>query len=121
MSVALEIETERSGETLLSVLTQGRLDSTTAPQLENKINEELGDDQSIKRILLVCKDLHYVSSAGLSVFLGLVRRLGGAGEVALCQVSSSVHRVVKMAGFTQFINIYDDAERAIEVLNKVPS
>ena len=117
MSVPLDIKTERHGKVLLLVRLHGRLDSTTSPMLELKIKEVLSESDDLKRVLFVCSDLHYISSAGLSVFLGLVRRLGGAGEVSLCEVSSGIHKVVKMAGFTKFIHVYDDAERAIMALD----
>ena len=117
MSAALDIQTERESPALLLIRLRGRLDSTTAPLLELKIKESCADDKELRRVLFVCGDLRYISSAGLSVFLGLVRQLGGAGEVALCDVSPSIHKVMKIAGFTQFINVYDYSDRAIKALN----
>lgn len=117
MSAALDIQAECQDTALLVIRLHGRLDSTTAPLLELKINEMLSHNGDVKRALFVCRDLRYISSAGLSVFLGLVRRLGGAGEVALCNVSAAIHKVVKIAGFTQFINVYDDVDQAIKALN----
>ena len=118
MSTALDIQAERCGKALLVIHLHGRLDSTTAPSLELKLNENFDGDEGLKRALFVCENLHYISSAGLSVFLGLVRRLGGAGEVALCAISSSIHKVIKMAGFTQFIHVYSTAEQAIKTLSE---
>lgn len=121
MNAPLDVKTEPCGETLLLIRLHGRLDSTTSPMLELKIKEALDENSNLKRVLFACGGLHYISSAGLSVFLGLVRQLGGAGEVSLSEVSSSIHKVVKMAGFTKFINVYDDTEKAITTLNGASS
>ena len=43
------------------------------------------------------KTLSFNRGAGSPVFLGLARRLGGAGEAALRRVSSSIRKAVKMA------------------------
>ena len=45
----------------------GRLDTTTAPSLEKTIVEDIGDT---KHLILDCKGLEYISSAGLRVLLG---------------------------------------------------
>ena len=118
MSTPLDLKTEYLDGQLLLVHLCGRLDSSTASLFDNRIQDVSAEHDGIKKILLVCQDLSYISSAGLSELLGLVRKLGGNGEVSLCQMPSAVHKVLHMAGFTKFIHVYDDIDKALVAMQE---
>ena len=61
----MNIEKKQNG-TEITLLLAGRLDTTTAPQLEMTIQESL---EGTERLILDFKDLEYLSSAGLRVLL----------------------------------------------------
>ena len=58
----MEIKLEKDLDKLVVALS-GRLDTTTAPQLEEKFKSELSD---VKELVIDLKDLEYISSAGFS-------------------------------------------------------
>ena len=68
--------TEKTAETAIELVVAGRLDTTTAPQLEAKVNET---DKGIKLLILNLKDVEYISSAGLRVVLMAHKRMAGFG------------------------------------------
>ena len=52
--------------TALTLALEGRLDTTTAPELETVVKNELGD---VKALTFDLGKLEYISSAGLRVLL----------------------------------------------------
>ena len=84
----------------LKVALDGRLDTTTAPELESVIAKNL---DGIDYIDFDCKGLTYVSSAGLRVLLGTHKKMKGA--MKLCDVCELVMEVFEMTGFADIFVI----------------
>ena len=80
----------------------GRLDTTTAPELEKKINAE-GDD--LKSLVLDFKGVDYISSAGLRVLLSAQKKMNAQGSMELVNVSESVMDIFEMTGFADILVI----------------
>ncbi|MDO4493685.1 MAG: STAS domain-containing protein [Clostridia bacterium] len=80
----------------------GRLDTTTSPELEQKINA-LGAD--VKHLVLDMEELSYVSSAGLRVILGAQKKMSRAGSLKLLKVCDAVMEVLEMTGFADILDI----------------
>ena len=80
----------------------GRLDTTTAPALDQTINEDMGD---IKNLVLDLKGLEYISSAGLRVLLGAQKKMQKIGAMKLIHVSEAVMEVFEMTGFADILVI----------------
>ena len=92
--------TSNPTETALELTLEGRLDTVTAPQLQNTIDEYLGDAPDL---VLDCKDLTYISSAGLRVLL--MARKTILGELTLKNVDPSVREVLEITGFVDILTI----------------
>ena len=60
----------------LTVALSGRLDTTTAPQLEAELKENLG---GVEKLVLDLKELDYLSSAGLRVLLSAQKIMNKQG------------------------------------------
>ena len=95
----MKIEINTTGETL-SLSLEGRLDTTTAPELEGAISNNLGGAASI---VIDCKNLTYVSSAGLRVLLSTHKKM--KGEMKLVGVCELVMEVFEMTGFADIFVI----------------
>ena len=78
-------------DAVLDLVLEGRLDTVTAPQLQAAANEQLAGVDSIK---IDCKDLAYISSAGLRVLLTLRKSI--PGELTLRNVDPSVMEVLEI-------------------------
>ena len=93
----------REGKTVLSV--NGRIDTSTAPELEQAINKEIGNGN--RRILLDFSSVSYISSGGLRVLLATARKLKNPGDkFGICSLSPEVLKIMKLAGFTSIFSIY---------------
>ena len=97
MNISVEKE---NGVTLLKI--DGRLDTTTAPELEKAINNE-GDE--LKNLVLDFKGVDYISSAGLRVLLTAQKKMNVQGSMELVGVSESVMDIFEMTGFADILVI----------------
>ena len=84
----------------LNVSLDGRLDTTTAPELEGFLCKNYEDTTSL---VINCEKLSYVSSAGLRVLLTANKRLNGA--LQLTNVCELVTEVFEMTGFADILEI----------------
>ncbi len=80
----------------------GRLDTLTSPQLEEALKEVPEDTNEL---VLDLKELEYVSSAGLRVFLNAQKSMAEKGTMILKNVNEEIMEVLEMTGFTQILTI----------------
>jgi anti-anti-sigma factor len=98
----MTVTKDRSGEKLV-LLLEGRLDTTTAPQLQTELIPEF---DAAKEIKLDFKGLDYVSSAGLRVLLmGEKTAKAKGGKMILTNVSEDVMEVLEMTGLSDVLTI----------------
>jgi len=98
----MTVTKDRSGEKLVISL-EGRLDTTTAPQLQPELIPEF---DAAKEIRLDFKGLDYVSSAGLRVLLmGEKTAKAKGGKMILINVSEEIMEVLDMTGLSDVLTI----------------
>lgn len=97
----MNVKKEKSGSELHVVL-EGRLDTTTAPQLEGDLKPSLS---GITALDLDLKDLEYVSSAGLRVLLSVQKIMNRQGSMVIRNVREEVMEVFEITGFVDILNI----------------
>ena len=85
---------------ILKVALDGRLDTTTAPELESFLGENYDGTGSI---VIDCEKLSYISSAGLRVLLATQKKTKGA--MKLINVCELVMEVFEMTGFADILVI----------------
>jgi len=86
----------------LTISLVGRLDTTTAPNLEAAINN-ISD--AVKNIIIDMQKVEYVSSAGLRVLLAIQKKMNNIGTLKLTGVSETVMEVFQMTGFSDILKI----------------
>lgn len=97
----MTIEKNREGETL-TLSPAGRLDTTTAPQLEAVVLGELG---GVTKLIFDFSGLEYISSAGLRVLLEAQKTMNRQGSMTVRGVGASVMEVLEVTGFGGILNI----------------
>jgi len=96
----MEIIKNKNGNEL-NVALKGRLDTSTAPQLE----AELGTLDSVNNLVFDFKELEYVSSAGLRVLLAAQKIMNKQGEMILNNVNESIKEVFEITGFSEIFKV----------------
>ena len=97
----MTIETKRNEKELIVALS-GRLDTTTAPTLEKAISENISE---LEKLILDCKGLEYISSAGLRVVLNAQKKMQQMGEMKVVNVCEEVMEVFEITGFVDILTI----------------
>ena len=96
----MTINVERDFE-LVTLEISGRLDTTTAPNLEGVINE-LSEDT--KELVCDMGELEYISSAGLRVILSAYKKMtANQGTMRIQKASEMVREIFEMTGLSQMI------------------
>ena len=95
--------TERTitGKTLV-IKVSGRLDTTTAPQLEEELNENLG---SKELLILDFKELEYLSSAGLRVILAAQKIMNKQGKMIVKNINETISDIFEVTGFMDILTV----------------
>lgn len=97
----MEIIKQQDGEKL-NVQLVGRLDTTTAPELEEALMRDL---TGIKELHFDFAKLEYISSAGLRVLLAAQKIMNGQGSMKISNVISDIMEVFEITGFTDILTI----------------
>ena len=97
----MTINVERDFE-LVTLEITGRLDTTTAPNLESVINE-LSDDT--KELIFDMSGVEYISSAGIRVLLGAYKKMTTSeGMVRIEKANEMVREVFEMTGLSEMLD-----------------
>ncbi len=97
----MDIKTNRN-ENTLEVTVIGRLDTTTAPQLDETLKTNL---DGVEALVLDFTDLEYVSSAGLRVILAAQKTMNKQGSMVLKNVNEMIMEVLELTGFADILTI----------------
>ena len=88
--------------TSLNLSLEGRLDTTTAPQLENELKQSVSD---VTELVLDFEKLEYISSAGLRVLLSAQKVMNKQGTMVIKNVCSDIREVFEITGFMDILTI----------------
>lgn len=94
-----KIETSEKEVTLALA---GRLDTNTAPSLEETI---AGLGEKVTALMLDMEGLEYISSAGLRVLLSTHKSFCGKGSLTICHACDDIREVFDITGFSDILNI----------------
>ena len=86
----------------LNIALEGRLDTTTAPQLEAELKQSISDNE---KLILDFAKLEYISSAGLRVLLAAQKVMNKQGEMVIRNVNDVIAEVFEVTGFSDILTI----------------
>lgn len=93
---------------------KGDLDASSAILLDQEIEKVL--KLSTNRLLINCKDLNYISSAGLGVFMSYMQDFKEKNiKMVLFGLSEKVENVFKILGLDSILPIVKDKNEAIQI------
>ena len=97
----MTIEKNLNGAELTVTIT-GRLDTTTAPQLEAEFKQNIG---RVEKLVLDFAALEYLSSAGLRVLLAAQKVMNKQGEMIIKNVNDTINEIFEVTGFIDILTI----------------
>ena len=97
----LNIEKKAQGRNL-NIALEGRLDTTTAPDLEAIVRGEL---DGAEQLTFDFAKLEYISSAGLRVFLSAQKIMAKQGQMRVIHVNNVIREIFEVTGFSDILTI----------------
>jgi len=95
------------------VYLNGFLDAHTAPILENTFSSLV--EQNKYKLVVNLKDLDYISSAGLGVFMAFIEKMREHnGDIKLTSMNEKVFNIFDLLGFPLLYEIFDNEEDAVK-------
>ena len=86
----------------VTLALQGRLDTTTAPELENALDECIS---AADELIFDFGGLEYISSAGLRVILKAQKAMNQKGNMKLINVNEDIMEIFDITGFVDILTI----------------
>lgn len=106
------VKKEQKGVVILA--PSGRLDSNSAPDLEEEISL-IKSEEDGHHLLLDFSNVEYISSAGLRVVLKTVKqRQAASRSLAVSGMQDHVREVFEIAGFDAYVSIFPDNLEALK-------
>ena len=86
----------------MDLALEGRLDTTTAPQLEAELKGAL---DGVTELSMDFEKLEYLSSAGLRVLLAVQKTMNRQGRMVIRHVNETIREVFEVTGFIDILTI----------------
>ncbi len=107
---------ERSGVSVVHL--KGFLDAHTASTLENTFSDIIGKNNF--KIVANFKDLTYISSAGLGVFMAFIEKVReNGGDIKLASMSDKVFNIFDLLGFPLLYEIFKTEDEAVKKFEEI--
>ncbi len=99
-------------EDIAVLYPKGHLDAHNVERFEKEMLKLIGSE--VVNIVVNCKELNYISSAGMGIIMGYldeIREKGG--DIKLCSVDRRVYEIFDLVGFTEIYDFLEDEGTAI--------
>ena len=94
------------------------VDHHNASQIRTKA-DRLIERGGIKNVIFDFDEVHFMDSSGIGMIMGRYKQvIFQGGQIAACCVSNEVDRILKISGLYRVMDKYNNAEDAIEMLNR---
>ena len=97
MNIAKKLEDKK-----LTISIDGRLDTSTAPELDEELKASLG---GIEELIMDFTGMEYISSAGLRVLLSAQKVMNAQGEMIVTGANKTVMEIFDITGFSDILTI----------------
>jgi anti-sigma B factor antagonist len=112
----VNISAQRDSDTLVLEIN-GEIDASSSIHLDNELGQAV---QAEKKILIDCRQLEYISSAGLGVFMSYIHDMEEKHiKMVLFGMSTKVQNVFQILGLDQLLKIVETREEAKRLVNAV--
>jgi anti-sigma B factor antagonist len=90
----------------------GFINAHTARDFESVLQKLIDANQN--NIVINCKDLAYIASAGLGAIMGFIDQIReNSGDIRMCNMNETVFNIFEVLGFTHLYSTFDSEDNAI--------
>lgn len=112
------IDYKRKGDILIVNLS-GELDHHHAEKIRESLDKQLMDT-SIRHLILNLRNLYFMDSSGIGVFIGRYKAINKrGGKVCITDINPQLNRILEVSGLYQILKEYDTVEHAVNGIRGV--
>lgn len=93
---------QTKNEKALTIALEGRLDTTTAPELEAVLKDTLA---GVEELTFDFEKLDYISSAGLRVLLSAQKTMNRQGTMKVIHANEMILEIFEVTGFADILTV----------------
>ena len=109
----MELKTKKV-DNVVEIFLSGRLDVHLSAEIEKEINNII-QNQPDKHLLLNLKEVEYMSSSGLRIFVSTMRILKESKrKLKLCNMNSAVKKIFEVVELMDMFDIHETEEEALK-------
>jgi anti-anti-sigma factor len=108
--MAFNADLEITDQGIAKITLVGELDGSVAGQFKDRVQE--ATDQNAKRLVLLMKNLDFMSSAGLRVLVFAKQKMGADVDIYMVGVQEDVLEPIKMTGLDRSVILVDEYDPA---------
>jgi len=113
-SLKIELKKAPDIDGCLFLSLDGYIDTYNSVYFQRRV--QLVIENGFIKLVFNCDGLNYVSSTGIGSFITFLKSVRPDGDVVLFNIQPKVFEVFQLLGFSQFFNIKETAEEALEFL-----
>jgi anti-sigma B factor antagonist len=103
----------RSQGNVAVVEPAGFINAHTARDFETVLQKLIDEKQN--KIVINCKELSYIASAGLGAIMGFIDQIReNEGDIRMCSMNETVFNIFDVLGFTHLYSIFETEDKAIQ-------
>jgi anti-sigma B factor antagonist len=113
--VPFEVRSEELEDGIRAFAVRGELDMNTAPDLEQRLDDALGNAGG--SIMLDLSDCEFIDSTGIALIVRSWRQLSDGGyTLVLCCDNHQVRRLLEITGVEASISVHERRDEALAEL-----
>lgn len=107
----MELEHYTSGNHLIVVLKEARLDAAVADEFKTRMLEFIEAGQC--QLVLDLSEIDFIDSSGLGAVVSVLKGVGAHGSLRLCGLQDGVMSIFKLTRMNKVFSIHPTAEAAV--------
>lgn len=112
-SLKIRLQKPEKAENCLVLYLTGYIDTYNSNLFQKRVNKAI--EAGFNRLIFHCGALNYVSSTGIGSFTAFLKAVKPrGGDLVLLEIQPKVYEVFQLLGFSQFFNIKDTLDDAVE-------
>jgi anti-anti-sigma factor len=116
-SLKIRLQKIENADGCLALFLTGYIDTYNSNFFQKRVNRAI--DSGFTRLIFQCSGLNYVSSTGIGSFTAFLKAVKPrGGDLVLLEIQPKVYEVFQLLGFSQFFNIKDSLEEAVDFFSK---
>lgn len=116
-SLKIKLQKIDSADGCLILFLTGYIDTYNSNFFQKRVNRAI--ESGFIRLVFHCSGLNYVSSTGIGSFTAFLKAVKPrGGDLVLLEIQPKVYEVFQLLGFSQFFNIKDNLDEAVEFFSK---